>query len=174
MSLGYLNRICMVLLAGVLPGAAWADHSGVATLTPNSFLNLETGDMSAATPDILWSGAVLMPQGRAGFYNAGKYSTRVFKSISERHAAAASYGADPIPASSLVDGDVFGVRTNGGHYAKVIVTAAGGASLSLRYTTFIATAIPAAAGGPVPFISQIQNNYSQECRTMASRREAFL
>ena len=130
MSLGYLSRLRIAFLVVVVPGTAWADQSGVATLTPNSFLNLETGVMSSATPDILWSGAALMPQGRAGFYNAGKYSKRAFKYISERHAAAASYSADPIPASSLVVGDVFGVRTNGGHYAKVIVTAAGGASLS--------------------------------------------
>src|SRR5579863_3136233 len=96
MSLSFLRRFYIALPALILSSAGWADQSGVAKLAPNSFLNLETGVMSAANPDLLWDGARLMPQGRAELYNAGKYSARVFKTISERYAAAVSYRADPI------------------------------------------------------------------------------
>jgi hypothetical protein len=51
--------------------------------------------------------------------SSGKYGSRVFKSIAARSAGGAPYSAAPIPASALGAGDVFGARTNGGHYAKV-------------------------------------------------------
>jgi uncharacterized protein (TIGR03437 family) len=162
MSARYANPcIAIVLLAIAFSHVAWADQSGNAILAPNTFLNLDTGVMSAIAGDILWSGAALLPQGRAGLYNAGRYGSRAFKSIPVRYAASASYSAAPIPASVLVVGDVFGVHTNNGHYAKVLVTAANG-SLSLQYTTFIPAGIasPAAATGPEPVIYQAQNNYS--------------
>jgi uncharacterized protein (TIGR03437 family) len=156
--------LALAALAIALPTAAWADQSGNATLTANAYLNLDTGATSSAGGDILWTGAALAPQGRAGLYNLGKHSSRIFKSISTRAAAAAPYSTTPILAGALGAGDVFGVRTNSGHYAKVIVTAMNGATLSLQYTTFIAagSSVPArpAAFGPPVFINQIQNNYS--------------
>jgi uncharacterized protein (TIGR03437 family) len=69
-----------------------------------------------------------------------------------------------IPGSKLIAGDIFGARTNGGHYAKVLVTAVNGPSLVLQYTTFIAPGSSIAAhpgiAGPPPFIYWVQNNYS--------------
>jgi uncharacterized protein (TIGR03437 family) len=165
------KHLALAALAIALSTAAWADQSGNATLTANTYLNLDTGASSSTTSsaggDILWNGTALVPQGRAGLYNLGKYGSRVFKSIAARSAAGAPYSAAPIPAGTLVTGDVFGVHTNGGHYAKVIVTAVNGASLSLQYTTFIAAgsriaanSVANAAVGPPVFIFQVQNNYS--------------
>ena len=164
MSTRYPN-FCMasVFLAIALSATAWADQSGNATLTASTSLNLETGDLSPAAGDILWNGTSLTPQGRAGLYNLGKYGSRVFKLIPARSAAAAPYSSAAIPASALVAGEVFGVRTNGGHYAKVIVIAANGNSLSLQYRTFLAAgsiASKPAAAGATPVIAQLQNNYS--------------
>jgi uncharacterized protein (TIGR03437 family) len=153
----------IVLLTIALSSAAWADQSGSVTLGPNDSFNLDSGNVSRAGGDVLWNGTELTPQGRAGLYNLGKKGSRVYKFIPARSASAAPYNAAPIPASSLVAGDVFGVRTNGGNYAKVIVTAASGAYLSLQYTTFVAarsTSVkPTAAAGP-PVITLLQNNYS--------------
>src|SRR5579863_1315922 len=158
------RHLALATMALALSTAAWADQSGNAILAANTYLNLDTGAISSAGGDILWSGTSLAPRGRAGLYNLGKYGSRVFKSIAARSAAGAPYSAVPIPAGMLVAGDVFGVHTNGGHYAKVIVTAVNGASLSLQYTTFIAAgssiAARPAAFGPPPFIYQVQNNYS--------------
>jgi hypothetical protein len=156
----YCTVIALVTIA--LSSAAWADQSGSVTLGANDSFNLDTGNVSHAGGDVVWNGTELMAQGRAGLYNLGKKGARVFKFIPSRSASAAPYSPAPIPASSLVAGDVFGVHTNGGNYAKVIVTAASGAYLSLQYTTFVAarsaTVKPAAAGPPV--ITLLQNNYS--------------
>jgi uncharacterized protein (TIGR03437 family) len=163
------HRTAIVLLTIALPFAARADQSGNITLEANTFLSLDTGVVSRGGGDLLWNGSTLTPQGRAGTYNLGKYGSRAFRAIRASHAAAVPYGPLPIPAGTLVAGDVFGVHTNGGNYAKVIVTALNGTSLSLQYTTFIATgsatgsaiaAVSAAAANSGPTITQLQNNYS--------------
>jgi uncharacterized protein (TIGR03437 family) len=173
------RSFCMeiAVLAIAFSPAARAAQSGSATLTAqpslNLALNLDTGAVSATGGDILWNGTALTPQGRAALYNLGKFGPRVFKSIRARSAAAPAYSSAPIPASKLTAGDIFGVHTNGGNYAKVIVTAAESGALSLQYTTFSHTSFvegngsiasrPAArpaAFGPPPFITEIQNNYS--------------
>jgi uncharacterized protein (TIGR03437 family) len=153
----------IVFLAITLSTAAWADQSGNATLAAHTFLNLDTGGVSSTGGDIFWNGTALMPQGRAGLFNLGKSGSRAFKFISARHASAAPYSATPISASALVSGDVFGVHTNGGNFAKVIVTAANGKFLSLQYKTFLtagSTTAKGTAAGPVPAITRVQNSYS--------------
>ena len=154
----------IVVLAIALSTTARADQSGNVTLSANVALSLDTGSVSNGGGDILWNGAALKPQGHAGLYNLGKYGSRIFKSIRARSASTPPYSAAPIPAGKLIVGDVFGVHTNGGHYAKVIVTAADGNSLALQYTTFIeagsSIATRPAATGPPLFINQVQNNYS--------------
>jgi hypothetical protein len=74
------KHLALAALAMAHSTAAWADRSGNATLTANTYLNLDTGAMSNAGGDILWNGAALVPQGRAGLYNLGKYGSRAFKS----------------------------------------------------------------------------------------------
>jgi uncharacterized protein (TIGR03437 family) len=166
MSFQRMHLCCAICIATIaIPNAAMADHSGTATLTPGTFLNLDAGITSTAGGDVLWDGLALAPQGRAGVYNLGKYGSRVFKSIRAKNAPAAQYGATVIPASKLVPADIFGVHTNGGHYAKLIVTANEAGALSLQFTTFVApgsvarvsTATAASSG---PSITQLQNNYS--------------
>jgi len=152
------------VLATAFSTAAFADQSGSVTLTATSYLNLDTSAISSAGGDVLWNGTSLTVQGQAGLYNLGRFGSRVFKSITARSAARAPYSAAPIPSSALIVGDIFGVRTNGGHYAKVSVTAVNGTSVSLQYTTFIAVGASVmaqpSAFGPPPFIYQVQNNYS--------------
>jgi uncharacterized protein (TIGR03437 family) len=154
----------LAVLAIAFSSSAQAAQSGSATLAAHLGLNLDTGTVSDSGGDILWNGTALTPQGGAALYNLGKFGSRVFKSIRARSAAAPAYSAAPIPASQLTAGDIFGVHTNRGNYAKVIVTAAENGSLSLQYTTFAegnrSIAARPAAFGPPPFITQIQNNYS--------------
>src|SRR5580693_2325453 len=132
---------CLFFLAAALSITARADQSGSVTLTSNTSFNLDTGAVSSVGGDVFWNGTALATQGQAGLYNLGRFGSRIFKSITARSAARAPYRAAPIPASALVVGDIFGVRTNSGHYAKVSVTGVNGASVSLQYTTFIAPSI---------------------------------
>ena len=162
----YYRNHCLAaaVLATAFSTAALADQSGNAALTAGSYFDPRNGAISSAGGDILWNGTSLAPQGQAGLYNLGRFGSRVFKSITARSAARAPYSAAPIPSSALIVGDIFGVQTNGGQYAKVSVTAVNGTSISLQYTTFIAAArasrLTRPAFGPPPFIYQVQNNYS--------------
>jgi hypothetical protein len=152
----------LFFLAAALSTATLADQSGNVTLASNTSLNLDTGAISSVGGDVFWNGTALATQGWAGLYNLGRFGSRIFKSITARTASRAPYSAAPIPSAALIAGDIFGVRTNGGHFAKVTVTSVNGTSLSLQYTTYIAASIaahPSASGLP-PFISQVQNNYS--------------
>jgi uncharacterized protein (TIGR03437 family) len=158
------RHLAIMFLSAVFSTAAFADQSGSVLLPASRSLNLDTGEIGNSGGDLLWNGTELTSQGRAGVYNLGKYGARVFKSISSRSAARAPYTAASIPGSKLIAGDIFGVRSNSGHYAKVLVTAVNGPSLVLQYTTFILAGPSIAAhpgiAGPPPFIYQVQNNYS--------------
>lgn len=153
-----IRRASPFALALVFSLAAWSDQTGTAVLKPHTCLNLETGALSCSGGDIFWDGTALTVQGTAGIHNLGKYGSRVFRAIHARNAAAATYDSEPIPASAMVAGEIFGVRTSLGHYAKVIVTGAGQGSIALEYTTYVSAKSPAAASGPV--ITELQNNYS--------------
>ena len=148
-----------LFLAAVFATAIFAEQSGNLTLTAGSSLNLETGEIGRSGGDLLWNGIELTSQGSARLYNVGKLSARVFKSISSRAAARAPFTATSIPASKLIAGDIFGVRTNSGHYAKVLVTAVNGLSLVLQYTMFSAPGPIIAPhpdiAGPPPFIYRL-------------------
>jgi uncharacterized protein (TIGR03437 family) len=149
----------IVLFATALSSNVFADQSGSATLAANSSFSFETGSVSAAAADVLWNGSSLSPQGGAALYNIGKYGSRGYHFVSAQYAASVTFGVAAIPAGALVSGDVFGVHTNGGHYAKVLVTAAGAGSITIAFTTYgVAPAKPAAAAGPA--IATVQNNYS--------------
>jgi len=117
--------LAVAVLATALSTAALADQSGNAALTASSYLNLDTGAISNAGGDVFWNGTALAAQGQAGLYNLGRFGSRVFKSITARPRGRAPYSAAPVPSSALIVGDIFGVRTSGGHYAKVTVTSAG-------------------------------------------------
>jgi uncharacterized protein (TIGR03437 family) len=154
-----MPEISRLLATAVIVGAflsvGWADESGSVTLAAHTFLNLESGAASHAGGDILWDGSALTAQGATGLYNVGKVGQRVFRSIDARRASSVSYKSATIFAGTLIAGDVFGVHTNSGHYAKVIVTAANNGSLSLQYTIF-----STAAAASAPSITQVLNNYS--------------
>ena len=153
MSKRSVSHIRSAVLAVALSNALWADQSGAATLAPATFLNLETGAVSRSGGDIFFDGSTLAPQGGAGLFSLGKVGSRIFKSIQARHASSVSYSAAPIPAGALVSGEVFGVHTNGGHYAKVIVSATNNGTVSLQYTVFGATAPVADATSAPPVIT---------------------
>ena len=154
------NHVTACLLLA-FSNAALADQSGTAALPPQTFLNLETGAVSRSGGDLFFDGEQLTPQGGAGIHILGNFGSRIYGSISARRTMSVSYAATPIPAASLATGEIFGVRTNAGRYAKVIVSARNNGALSLQYTLFSsAAAQAAAAGGAPPLITQVQNNYS--------------
>ena len=146
------------ILAVTLSLAARADQMGTVTLTATTALNLDTGATSASGGDLVWDGSTLTPQGTAGVFNfftggAGptQYANLTLQTMMSL--LLSLYSKGPIPSSLLTVGDVLAVHTNGGNYAKLLVTANSGGSLSLQYTTYTATG----GGGPAPSVTAIEN-----------------
>jgi uncharacterized protein (TIGR03437 family) len=144
----------LVVLALTLPAAALANITGTPTLSSGTALSLDTGATSSSGGDILWTGTSITPQGKATAYDIGPLGAAAFGALSQATLSQFSiaFNSSPIPASSLKTGEVFGVKTNGGNYAAVLVSTIGATSIGLQFTTFgVSTG---------PSISQVLNNFS--------------
>jgi uncharacterized protein (TIGR03437 family) len=146
--------ICLFALALTLP---MADLDQTTTLASNTALSLDTGTTAVSGGDILWNGTTITPQGKARAYNVGNLGATVFGIDGKSNFVYLSILATsaPLPAASLVVGDIFAVFTNGNNVAGVLVTAIGGGSITLQFKNFT-TAAPTG-----PNITAIQNNSSR-------------
>ncbi|MEP6963310.1 MAG: hypothetical protein ABI995_14610, partial [Acidobacteriota bacterium] len=164
---GLLRIIAWAFLAVGFPIAARADLTQTTTLQANTSLNLETGvTVAGSGGDILWSGSAMTAQGRAtaAFYVGGwpiaQFGTISSILISGLPGYSQSSIQSTIPPPGLRTGDVFGVHTNGGHYAKVIVITNSGGVITLEFTTFGVTGGSVCPTGGPPTVTSILNNYS--------------
>jgi uncharacterized protein (TIGR03437 family) len=153
-----LNALTIVALA-IFPITALANITGTVTLD-NQYLNLDTGATGYYVNDDIYylslgSTIQLMPVGGARLYNlpTGFSGLSNFDNVTLSQLEGYSYDATPILPTSLAVGDIFAVRTNGGNYAAVLVTAVGAnaSSITIEYSTFITG---------IPVITQVLNNYS--------------
>ena len=152
-----ITATSLLIIASLI---ARADDSTKVKLAVNQELSF-----GGSTSDIAWKGSELVPVGHAQLFSVGRHGARIFKAIHARSASTVKYSATPIPSAALVPGEIFGVRTNQGTYAKVMVAAVEGDSLSLVYVTFAVTFATRASKnsaflGPPPDIYAVQNNYS--------------
>lgn len=147
------------ILALLLPAAMLADLSQSPVLPSGDTLNLDTGAIATSGGDIKFTGTSITLVGSATAFNFGAVGVAGFALYNEQTLAEVgpAYSATPISGSSLAVNDLFGVYTNAGHYAEVLITALSSSSVTLQFTTFGAT-----GGAPpgAPVISMIQNNYS--------------
>lgn len=152
-----MRRSATAVLALLCPLALLADITQTTPLQTGSGLNLDTGATVTSGGDILWNGTTLAPQGKARAVNIGVLGQAGFNSYvkSQIQTLLLTGSSAPLPASDLVVNDVFGVSTNGGNIAKVLVTANSGGSITLEFTTYIT---PVATG---PTITAILNNSSR-------------
>ncbi|MGB6943170.1 MAG: hypothetical protein WBE37_12285 [Bryobacteraceae bacterium] len=158
-----LRRI-VSLLAFIFPAIALADLSQTATLSISSptNLSLDTGATSNSGGDIQFSSSGITPQGHATAVNAGLKSATDLSSVSMLVVELwPGYSTATISSATLATvntplawTDSFYVHTNGGHYAKVLVTASSASSITLMFTTFGVSG--GGATGP-PAITAIQN-----------------
>lgn len=148
------NRAAAVLLSLTVPIGAWADLSGIATVPANSTLNLDTGGVFTSGGDLLYSGGKLTAQASAKAIDAGNILLAGFNIFNLAVLQSYTPGLSNLPITAVA-GDVIVVLTNGGHYAKALVTAISGTSLTLQYLTYGSSAAPAG-----PAITAVQNNYS--------------
>ena len=152
------RRTAMAVLSLACALTAWADISGKQTLSSNTAFNLDTGATASSGGDVLWNGSTLTPQGSAtGLLAPGLSGQTAFAGLSQQTLQAFSILYSSSPISGLAVDSILAVKTNGGNYAKLLVTAVGGGSLTFQYTTYGATT---GGGGGAPTITALQNNYS--------------
>src|SRR5215831_6446231 len=153
----------LAILAVVFPFAAWADLVGTVTLSGGDRLILDTGEVLSTTTtagDLRFTTSSLVSQGNAGIFNyktSGSAGTTLYNTLTQQMLSSMPAANDAttlnLNGAALVVGDVFAVHTNGGFYAKVLISSFGSNTLGLQYTTFGA----AAGGVNAPQISAIEN-----------------
>ncbi len=144
--------LAIAILALALPLYLLADLTGTTTLSANSTFNLNAGDTPGCAGDIVWAGGFLGLQGAATmFVVPGSGGATEFDSLTLASLQALSYGLTGITTPPV--NTVFAVKTNAGSYAKILVTAVSGSSITLQYDTYGVT-----AGAPV--LLQASNSYS--------------
>lgn len=157
-------RLCLIIpiLASIFPAAVFADLNQTNVLTAGATINLDTGVAGTSGGDIQWTSSGITPQGSATALNIyNNWPLAQFGTISIILVSSLpGYSNATIPASKLAVGDVFGVRTNGAHWAKVIVTATTATSITVQFTTFGVAAGPGSGNSGAPTITAIVNNSS--------------
>lgn len=148
-----LSRL-LVLLAGA--GIALADNTGTVNIAAGGGFSFDSGTPVNSGGDLLFTGTSVNAQGSAKFSNVGTGGATAFGFLSSQALALLPYTATTI--GSLAVNEVFAVQTNGGNFAKALVTAVSGSSITFQYQTYGNTT---GGGGNVPTITSVQNNYGQ-------------
>ncbi|HTS64990.1 MAG TPA: hypothetical protein VMH28_23360 [Candidatus Acidoferrales bacterium] len=162
MAFGRIGIGVLTLLFSI-PAAAFADIVSTATLTVGQTLSLDKGtvaSVAAQSGDLLLSSGTLTFQGSASGTVLGNGTLILYNVLTQQvlQGASTSFQQTAIPTGPLVaNAAVIEVKTNGGNYAKLLLTAISSTSLTFQYTTYGASA---AGGGGAPAVTAVQNNYS--------------
>ncbi|HTR37298.1 MAG TPA: hypothetical protein VMH80_15440 [Bryobacteraceae bacterium] len=158
-----VHSVAVAAVALVLPIAALADITDkTVTLSSGQILDLDAGAVVSSGGDLKWDGTSLTPQGSAiaadgssfGLTGSAGYSN--LNSTLLAQFASLLFSSSPItPAAN----DVIGVKTHGGHYAKILVTSLG-SSIGLKFTTYGVSGSGGGGGSNPPMITSVVNNYS--------------
>jgi uncharacterized protein (TIGR03437 family) len=151
-----LTTAVVAIAAATLTSTARADINGTQTLTANTTFSLDTGATVTSGGDILWNGNALTPQGSAtGVLVPGQGGQGAYSQLTQQLLQGFSvlYSASAI--NGLAVNSIVAIKTNGGNYAKLLVTAVSGGSITFQYTTYGANSAPSG-----PTITTLQNNYS--------------
>jgi uncharacterized protein (TIGR03437 family) len=161
------SRSALAALALAFPIVTLADVTGTPTLAAGSTLSLDTGAISTSgSGDITWTGTSLTVVGSAtdvdlttassgAFSGQMGYSEVVQIGQADLSLLKSEYGSDLVTSAITPSANhILVVKTNGGNYAAVLVTAISG-SIGLTFDTLGATSKPTG-----PTVTGISNNYS--------------
>ena len=146
----------------LLPAAMFADiTNATATLSSGSTLNLDQGTVGTviSPSDLLFVGGTLLFQGKATGFLFGNGTMVLYNALTLAvlQGASNTFTQTPILTSSLVaNAALIEAKTNGGNYAKLLVTAVSSTSITFEYTTYTSSG----GSGSTPTITATQNNYS--------------
>ena len=138
-----------------LATAAFADVTGTQTLTSGQQFSFSSGTVVASGGDVQWTGSALNFVGSAKGFDipgdeAAEYSAITLTVI---QAESSAFTSAPISSGSLVVGNLFGVLANTGTYAKAVVTANSGGSLTFQFDYFGSGT--STGGGNTPTITAV-------------------
>jgi hypothetical protein len=159
----HFGIVHFTLLAVLFSFSALADITNQnATLAANTGFNLDNGTSGNSGGDILFSGTSIAPQTGATIGGIDNGGISTYNALSQQFltGVAASFSQTPLTATNLVVGEVFGVHTHGGNYAKALITALSSSSMTIEYTTYGGSASGGGGGPSAPTIAYIQNNSS--------------
>jgi uncharacterized protein (TIGR03437 family) len=144
----------LAVLAIALPMTAFGDATGTPTLSANSDFNFDNSTTVSSGGDIKFTGSSITLVGTATIFNEGAIGSASYAALSQTllqgFGAAGLFTQTPLSGSTLVVNDVFGIHTNGGNYAKVLITAVSSSSITFQYDTFGGT-----GGTPTPSITAV-------------------
>ncbi len=152
------KTIGLAALACAFSGAALADLVQTTTLQSSQNVNMDTGATSSSGGDIRFTGTSVRPVNAAMILDLGPQGSAGYNALSQATLSAfplATFNQNPISGTSLAVNEVFAVYTNGQHYAKALITAVSGSSVTIQFTTFVA-----GGGAGAPTISRVTNNSS--------------
>jgi uncharacterized protein (TIGR03437 family) len=154
-----LRGAAVAVLALALPIGALADITNQnATLSAGQTLNLDTGAVGTSGGDLMWDGTSLNPQGSAVAFDLPMGGQSLYNLFSQ---SVLSQNLSIMTGSSITPSvtDVIQAHSNGGNFAKILVTAINGTSITVEFTTFGGSG-GGGGGGGGPTISGVANNYS--------------
>ncbi|MGO9010754.1 MAG: hypothetical protein ACLQPN_11685 [Bryobacteraceae bacterium] len=149
-----LYTAALAAVASALPLAALAQTN----------LNLDTGATGSSGEDISWSSSSgISPVGSARLSSPGLAGSAEFSFLTETVLVGFQYSTAPIGSSTLAVNEIFAVHTNGGNYAKVMVTTVDSTSITLQFLTYNTSGTAIEEGSVTlgaPSIAAVLNNYS--------------
>jgi uncharacterized protein (TIGR03437 family) len=161
------TSLCALSVVLLFPAAIFADiTNATATLNVGQTLSLDKGTVaSVATQqgDLFFAGSTLLFQGSASGFVLGNGTMILYNALTQQtlQGASSTFTSTPVLQTALVaNAGVIEVKTNGGNYAKLLVTASSATSMTFQYTAYGASASGGGGGGGSPAITAIQNNYS--------------
>jgi uncharacterized protein (TIGR03437 family) len=148
---------CAVVLALALPVTILADATGTPTISSGSDFSFDNGTSSSSGGDIKFTGTSITFVGSAGGLDAGGGGTTTYNALSssliaEYGSEASLFTSTPISGSSLAVNEVIVVKTNGGNFAKMLITAVSSSQLKIQYDAVGSTVT---GGTPTPGISSV-------------------
>ncbi|HUA19039.1 MAG TPA: hypothetical protein VMU80_27065 [Bryobacteraceae bacterium] len=151
------RRMRAIALALAFPFAALADPS--VTLTSGQELTVATGAVGTTGGDIQWTGSQLNMLNGAKAYQLpdGPYNVLyTVLTIQEAMAYQYSMSSNPLAGSGLVVDSLFVMETGAGAWAKFLVTANSGGSITFTYLD-LSSASTSTGGANAPSITGVQN-----------------
>ena len=152
----------LAVLALAFPIAVLADVSNNVTISSGQHYSFDNVAASTSGGDIAFTGTSITLQGSATAFDLGGGGSATYGFLTSSTLPFLTYTSASISGGALAANEVIAVKTNGGHYVKILINSVTAASLAITYTAYGVTgssntpSITAVldAGGYTPNIAQ--------------------